>query len=168
MTADELAHRGRLRVVHDDEVPLAVELQRVVEDALEVDALHLRGPLDLGALQRVVHGLGDAEELVAAVDHLPLGLEADIAGERDVGREQFGDAAAVRGGVHVEDAGAWQRLGELADAFDRPGLDDALVVVEVLVEQRNTFEHGRFVLPMRRTGGPSGQSIARGPRRRVS
>ena len=54
----------------------------VVEDALEVHALHLRGPLDIGALQRVVHGLGDAEELVAAVDDLPVGLEPDIAGER--------------------------------------------------------------------------------------
>ena len=82
VAADELAHRGRLRVVDDDEVPLAFELQRVVEDTLEVDALHLRGPLDVGALQRVVHRLGDAEELVAAVDHLPLGFEADVAGER--------------------------------------------------------------------------------------
>ena len=171
-TADELAHRGRLRVVHHDEVPLSVQLQRVVEDALEVDALHSGVPLDLGALQGVVHGLGDAEELVAAVDHLPLGFEADIAGECNVCREQFGDAAAVRGGVHVEDAGAGQRLGELADAFDRPVLDDALVVVEVLVEQRDTFEHGRFLSvgsgAKCARGRSSGQSIARGPRCRVS
>ena len=45
-----------------------------------------------------------------------------------------------------------QRLGELADAFERPGLDDALVVVEVLVEQRDAFEHGRFSVGVRRSG----------------
>ena len=34
-------------------------------------------PLDIGALQRVVDGLGHGEELVAAVDHLPFGLDAE-------------------------------------------------------------------------------------------
>ena len=46
-----------------------------------------------------------------------------------------------------------ERLGELADALERAGLDDALVVVEVLVEQRDTFEHGRVFLGDGRTGG---------------
>ena len=58
-----------------------------------------------------------------------------------MGGEQLGDAAAVRGGVHVEHPGAAQRLGELADPLERSGLDDVGVVVEVLVEQRHTFEH---------------------------
>ena len=106
LVARVVAHRRGLRVVHHDVVPLAFELQRVVEHALEVDALHLRRPLDVGALQRVVHGLGDREELVAAVDHLPLGVDADIAEQRDVGGEQLGDAAAVRGRVDVQHPGA--------------------------------------------------------------
>ena len=82
--------------------------------------------------------------------------------------EQFRDAAAVRGRVDVQHAGALERRRELPQAFDRPGLDDPVVVVEVLVEQRNTFEHGRVGPLDGQTGGPSGQSIARAPRSRVS
>ena len=80
------------------------------------------------------------EELVAAVDHLPLGLDAEVAEQRDVRREQLGDAAAVRGRVHVQHPRAAQRRGQLADPLERSRLDGVLVVVEVLVEQRHTFE----------------------------
>ena len=92
--------------MHHDVVPLALELQRVVEHPFEIDALHLVGPLDVGALQRVVHELRDAKELVATVDHLPLGFDAEIAQQGDVGREQLRHTPAVRGRVHVEDARA--------------------------------------------------------------
>ena len=94
--------RRGLGIVDDHEVVVAFEQQRVVEDLLEVGALHRRGPLDVGALQAVVHGLGDGEELVAAVHHLPVGVDADAAEQGDVGRQQLGDAAAVRGRVEVE------------------------------------------------------------------
>ena len=42
-----------------------------------------------------------------------------------MGREQLGDAAAVGGGVDVEDPRAPERLGQLADALDRVRADDA-------------------------------------------
>ena len=51
-------------------------LERVLSNALEVCVLHCGCPLDVGALESVVHRLGDLEELVAAADHLPLGLHA--------------------------------------------------------------------------------------------
>ena len=126
----------------DDVVELALEQQRVVEHLLEVGALHRRGPLERRALQRVVHLLRDAEELVAAVDHLPLGLDAEIAQQRDVGGEQLGDAAAVRGGVHVQDPGTGERRGGGADALDRLVARDLAVVVEVLLQEWDAFEHG--------------------------
>ena len=59
------------------------------------------------------------EELVAAVHHLPVGVDADAAEQRHVGREQLGDAAAVGGGVDVEDPRALQRLGQLAGSGRR-------------------------------------------------
>jgi hypothetical protein len=68
-----------LGVVDHDVVPFAFEEQRVVEDMLEVDALHVGRPLDLGALQRVVHLLRDREEVVTAVDDLPLRLDPEVA-----------------------------------------------------------------------------------------
>ena len=83
-----------------------------------------------------------------------------LAQQRHVGGEQLGDAAAVRGGVDVQHPRALQRLGELADALDESGLDDAGVVVEVLVEQRDAFEQ-RSAPAGGRSGRPfSGQSIA--------
>ena len=140
--AQEAEHGCRLRVVDDHEVVVAFEQQRVVEDLLQVDALHCRSPVDVGALQAVVHGFRDREELVAAVHHLPVGVDADAAEQGDVGRQQLGDAAAVRGRVEVEHPRLTQGCGELADPFDDIAPDDARVVVEVLFEQRDTVEHG--------------------------
>ena len=70
-----------------DEVPLALELQRVVEHALEVDVLHLRRPLDVGTLQGVVDGLCHGEEFVAAVDHMPFRIYSHVAQQRNMGGE---------------------------------------------------------------------------------
>ena len=140
--AQEAEHRCGLRIVDDDEVVVAVEQQRVVEHLLEVDALHRRGPLDVGALQAVVHGLGDREELVAAVHHLPVGVDADAAEQRDVRREQLGDAAAVRGRVEVEHPGPCSGAASSRIRSIDIDPDDARVVVEVLFEQRDAFEHG--------------------------
>ena len=78
-----------------------------------------------------------------------------------MGGEQLGDAAAVRGRVDVQHPGAPQRLGERADAFERLRLDDVAVVVEVLVEQRHTFE--QLSLLGRQRTADSGQSIRRVP-----
>jgi hypothetical protein len=79
VAARVVAHRGGLRVVDHHEVPFALELQRVVEHAFQIDVLHLRRPLDVGALQRVVDGFGDGEEFVAAVHHVPFGVDADVS-----------------------------------------------------------------------------------------
>ena len=145
--AEEAEHRRRLRVVHHDVVVVALEEQRVVEHLLEVRALHARRPLDVGALEPVVHGLGDGEELVAAVHHLPVGVDADAAQQRHVGGEQLGDAAAVRGGVDVQHARALQRLRQLADLVDDLGADHPRVVVDVLLEQGDAVEHGHSGVP---------------------
>ena len=51
------------------------------------------------ALERVVHELGRVEELLAAVDHLPLDVEADVAHQRHERVEDLRDAAAERGGA---------------------------------------------------------------------
>ena len=98
--------------------------------------LHVRA-----ALQRVVDRLGHREELVAAVDDLPLGLDPEAAQERDVGGEQLGDAAAVRGGVDVEDPGTPEGLGERTDALDRLDAGDLFVVSQLLLQQRDALEH---------------------------
>ena len=107
---------------------------------LEVDALHVRRPLDLGALQRVVHGLGDREEVVAAVDDLPFRFDPEVAQQRNMRRQQFGDAAAVCGCVHMQHASADQWLGELTDPFDRARQDYVRVVVQMFFEKGNPLQ----------------------------
>ncbi len=92
--------------MNDDEVPVAFYEQCVVEHAFEIYALHRLGPFNVCTLQSVVHRLRDREELVAAVDHLPFRVDAEILQQRDMGGQQLGDPAAVRSGVHVEHAGA--------------------------------------------------------------
>ena len=113
------AQAGRLRVVDDDHVPVVVEALRVHR---VVGLEHL--PLLVGdrlrvALQGVVHQLGDVEELLAAEDHLPVGVEADVAHQRHERVEDLRDAAAERGGAHVQHPLARERLGQLADLLDQ-------------------------------------------------
>ena len=133
---------------------------------LEVDALHRRSPLDLGPLEGVVHGLGDGEELVAAVHDLPVGVEADAAQERDVGGQELGDTSAVRRGVEVEDPLSGQWAGELADPLDGVGSDDVGVVVELLLEQRDAVQHRAPSCSFALDPVPPGQSIHRADRPR--
>ena len=113
------AQARRLRVVDDDHVPVVVEALRVHR---VVGLEHL--PLLVGdrlrvALERVVHQLGDVEELLAAEDHPPVGVEADVAHQRHQRVEDLRDAAAERGRADVQHPLAGQRLGELADLLDQ-------------------------------------------------
>jgi hypothetical protein len=41
VAARVVADGGGLRIVDDDEVPLALDLERIVEHALEIDVLHV-------------------------------------------------------------------------------------------------------------------------------
>ena len=93
----EREQRGRLRVVHDAHVPAARELARVHLVVLRPGRPLLVGEVLRVALQRVVHQLRRVEELLAAVDHLPLGVEPDVAHQRDQRVEDLRDAAAERG-----------------------------------------------------------------------
>ena len=50
-----------------------------------------------------MHHLGRVEELLAAVDHLPLALEPDVDHQRHQRVQDLRHAAAERGGRHVQD-----------------------------------------------------------------
>ena len=88
-----------------------------------------------------MHHLGRVEELLAAVDHVPLALEADVDHQRHQRVQDLRDAAAERGRRHVEDALALEPLGALADLVDQRAADDARVVGEVLVGDGDRLEH---------------------------
>ena len=103
--------------------------------------------IDVGTLQPVVHRLGDGEEFVAAVHHLPVGVDADAAQQGDVGGEELGDAAAVRGGVDVQHPRTLEWFRQFADLVDDLRADHPRVVVEVLLEQGDAVEHGHSGVP---------------------
>jgi hypothetical protein len=130
--------------VHDDHVPLVGVLQLVgVQPVVthEHVLLVLRQRLRV-ALQAVVDRLGDVEELVAAVDHAPLGLDADVVQQRDQGVLDLGDAAAEGGGRQVQHALAAQRLGQRADLLGQRPAHDRRVVGKGLVAHVDAL-HGR-------------------------
>ena len=80
-----------------------------------------------------MHDLGGVEELLPAVDHLPLAIEPDVDHQRDERVQDLGHAAAERGRRHVQDALSLEPLGALADLVDHRPADDAGVIGEVLV-----------------------------------
>ena len=88
-----------------------------------------------------MHQLGRVEELFAAVDHLPLAVQADVAHQRHERVEDLRDAAAEGGGGDVHHALALQRLGQLADFGDQLAPADVRVVGERLVRDGDGLEH---------------------------
>ena len=123
----------RLRVVDDDRVPLALQPVGVDRVDLVEDLPLLVAERLVGALQRVVEELGRVEELLLAEDHVPVGVEADVAHQRHDRVEDLRDAAAEGGRADVEDALSLERLGELADPLDQRLADDVRVVGEGLL-----------------------------------
>ena len=131
----------RLRVVDDDRVPLAfqalgVDLVDLVEDRPLLVAQRL-----LGALQRVVKELGRVEELFLAEDHVPVRVEPGVAHQRHDRVEDLRDAAAEGGGADVQDALAFERLGQLADPLAQLFAGDVGVVGERLLAEGDFLKH---------------------------
>ena len=90
-----------------------------------------------------MHHLGRVEELLAAVDHVPLAVQPDVDHQRHQRVQDLRDAAAERGRRDVQDPLALQPLGALADLVDQRPADDARVIGEVLVADGDGLEHGR-------------------------
>ena len=87
--------------------------------------------------------LGRVEELLLAEDHVPVGVEADVAHQRHDRVEDLRDAAAERGGADVQDALSLQRLGERPDPLGQLFSDDVGVVGEGLLAEGDFLEHQR-------------------------
>ncbi len=91
----------RLRIVHYHEIPAFPEQIRVLFERRQVKAAEAGREFDLHPLQAVVQFLGELEEVVAALEHMPLGLEAETAQQRDKAVQELGHAPAVRRGIEV-------------------------------------------------------------------
>ena len=133
--------RRRLRVVDQAHVPAVGQLAGVHLVVAPPGRPLLLVEVLRRALQGVVHQLGGVEELFAAVDHLPLAVQADVAHQRHERVEDLRDAAAERGRRDVHDALALQRLGQLADFGDQLAPADVRVVGERLVGYGDGLEH---------------------------
>ncbi len=122
--------RRRLRVMHDDDVPLVAEHGRAVAVVPEIGGDLIGAKLERLALHRVVDPLGHGEELVVGTDHAPLGVDSDVAHQRDLRREQLGDPASVGGRVQLQDAGAVERATKSDDLVEQRVGGDLAVVGE--------------------------------------
>jgi hypothetical protein len=129
---EERQHGGGLRVVDEDEVRPFVESRGVDAHAIEVGALHRLGPGDAGALQRVVHQLGDREEFLAAFDQLPVRVDAEVLEQRDLALEELRHPSTERRAAEVDEAGALERLGGGTESLDRFLTGGLTVVVDPL------------------------------------
>jgi hypothetical protein len=96
-----------------------------------------------------VHQLGRVEELLAAVDHLPLTVEPDVAHQRHERVKDLRDAAAESSRRDVHDAAALERLCELANFRDQLTAADMRVIGECLVANGDRLEHAaaRYLTP---------------------
>ena len=96
--------------------------------------------------------LGDAEEGLVAADELPVGGEAEVAEERDLGAEDLGDTATVRRRAHVEHAAASERRRQLAEQRDGLTAGAGAVAVDGLRADVDALEHPHLRRSRHRAG----------------
>ena len=75
-----------------------------------------------------MHGLGDREERLVSGYDLPVGGEAQVPQQGNLGAQDLRHAAAVGRGVQVQDARPPQGLGQCPQPFDRLAARGGLVV----------------------------------------
>ena len=90
-------HTGRLRIVDDDEVVVALERIRIQDLVALEDLLLLRDETGRIALEAVVDRLRDVEELVPALDDPPFDVEPRVSHEWHERVKNLGHASAKRG-----------------------------------------------------------------------
>ena len=131
---ERVDHRHGLWVVDDHVVVVGLrELRRVLGVVAGEDRLLLVAQRARSALQSVVDRLRDVEELVLAVDDPPLDVEARVRHQRHERVVDLRDATAERGGRHVHDAFALERLGQPLDLVHQPARDQRGVIAQRLV-----------------------------------
>ena len=113
------AQRKRLGVVGDDDVVAVAELGSALRGLGQVLLALLGGERVVGPLQAVVDRLRDVEEPLIATDQPPLGNEAEVAQERDLGAQDLGHAAAVGSGAQVQHTQPAQGCGQAPQLRDR-------------------------------------------------
>jgi hypothetical protein len=96
--------RDRLRVVHNHKIVLKKIADAVLVNHLLEYLLFDLGKIDLGALERVMHLLGDREEIGCALDHPPLGAKTEAVHEQRERGKCLGYAAAVICRIEIRDA----------------------------------------------------------------
>ena len=149
---DELGDRDRLRVVHDDDVPLVgigerIGVQLVV--AVEDRALAV-GQRPLVALERVVDRLRDVVELLLPLDDAPLGVDPRVDHERDERVLDLGHAAAEGRRREVQHPAALERLGQGSDLFRERPADERVVIGQRLVSDVHALHRPRRLANLER------------------
>ena len=94
------------------------QLERVGDQGLVVDLVlggTQRTTVSREPVQAIVNALGDQEELGIPGDHRPSGVDAHASAISEQGAQHLGDAAAVRGRVHVPDDAAVEPASGFGD-----------------------------------------------------
>lgn len=117
--------------MNDDEVMIEVHANRILVNALLVNSLLLFREIDLVALERIVHLLGDAEEVGPALQHALSHPDAQAVHQERQRGQKFGNATAIVGGIDVDDVQVAGALGLCLDARDRLLVNIRLVVLDL-------------------------------------
>ena len=136
---DETDHRSRLGIVDDHRIEVVPESGRIRFVHPPVFGFQLRRQSDRRTLERVVDRLRRVVEPRGPGEDEPGHVEAEIAHQGDDAVEQFGDAAAVGGGVHLRDPLPPEFCTEGEDLSVGRIADDGPVVRDVLLRDRDFF-----------------------------
>src|ERR1041385_8203551 len=120
----------RLRVMNHEQVLTELHAGSVLFVVEHEYVFGLRGEVVFAAMQRVVKAFRDFEEVVAAGNDLPLGVNFQFIHQWNKAIEDFGDAAAYGGRAHHLDRFPLQLPREKVEFIEFGAADDGLVVIQ--------------------------------------
>ena len=121
----------RLRVVHNHEIVLQKIADAVFVNDLFVNFLLDAGEIDLSALQRVVHFLGDREKIRRALNHAPLGPKTETVQQQSERRNRLGHTAAVVGRIEIRYPESLELARLLSNSLNLLLSDERLVIFDL-------------------------------------
>jgi hypothetical protein len=130
--------------VDEHEVGVGLEPLRVRPDPLEVGRLEGVRPRHRHPLKRVVHQLRHREELLRALEQLPVRVDAHVLEQGDLGIQQLRHAAPEAGAAHLDQAAPLEGGGGLPEPLHGLLAGGFSEVLEPpLVGDGNAAEHER-------------------------
>lgn len=110
--------RGWLRVVNKEQIPVQLQVFRILLRGSCVNLKVVPGYFFLPAMKGVMKFLGDFKKLFFGMNHVPAGINAQLSHQRQYAVKYLCDTTPAKGGVYIMDNLAFEPFSDQLKLFD--------------------------------------------------